>query len=134
MSDRKNIFSIARRGSTDDENQLTELLAYLIQEEPAIASVLLSDFGHKTRSSSVTTQQKVLGGRLDLELEAPRACVVVESKLGSTTDFDQCAKYIEYLASKPAPVRALVLLTKLPEPWPGGVEALASQRDVQLEA
>jgi hypothetical protein len=129
-----NIFTIARRGSADDEDQLTELLGYLLQEEPSVARVLLADLGFKARSCSVTTQRRVEGGRLDLELDSPgNARVVVESKLGSSTDYQQCAKYIEHLASSEPDARALVLLTKLDEAWPQGIEKLAAKRQVQLE-
>lgn len=135
MSRRKNIFAIARRHSAGKEDQLTELLAYLIQEQPAIASELLADVGYKdVPSSTIRTQVGVVGGRLDLELEASdRASVVVESKLGATIGAGQCEKYIEYLASKPMP-RSFVLLTKLDEPWPEGVPELARKRKVKLVA
>jgi hypothetical protein len=133
-TEHKNVFAIARRGSSDNEDQLTELLAYLIQEEPIVADHLLADFGYKATMISSRTQQSVLGGRLDLKLEAPQACVVVESKLGSTTDFAQCAKYIEHLAAKPISGRSLVLLTKFAEPWPEGVQEFAAERSVELVA
>lgn len=134
--DRKNIFAIARRGSTGDEDQLTELLAYLIQEQPAIASKLLADFGYKhVPSSTLKTQRCVVGGRLDLEFEVPEcASVVVESKLGATIGARQCKKYIEHLASKPQKVRSLVKLTKLHEPWPEGIEEFAAKHNVELVA
>jgi hypothetical protein len=129
-----NIFSIARRGSADDEDQLTELLAYLFQEEPSLAQVLLNDLGCEAPSCSVATQRRVEGGRLDLELDSSgHAHVVLESKLGATTDYQQCAKYIEHLASSAVAARALVLLTKLDESWPPGIEKLAAKRQVQLK-
>src|SRR6266480_5386231 len=129
-----NIFSIARRGSADDEDQLTELLAYLLQEEPSLAQVLLADLGLKAPRCSIATQRRVEDGRLDLELDSSgHVHVVFESKLGSSTDYEQCAKYIEHLASSEVAARALVLLTKLDEHWPPGIEKLAAKRQVQLE-
>ena len=38
MSDRKNIFLIGRRGHEGDEDQLTEMLAFLWQQEPEVLS------------------------------------------------------------------------------------------------
>jgi hypothetical protein len=130
-----NIFSIARRGSADDEDQLTELLAYLIHAEPAVGNALLADFGCEARSFAVKTQRRVQDGRLDLELSAPgNAEAVIESKLRAHTTFEQCAKYIEHLSIANAPVRVLVLVTKLHEDWPNGVTELAAERDVRLVA
>jgi hypothetical protein len=88
--------------------------------------------GFGERGWSVTTQETVAGGRLDLSFEASGASVVVESKLGASTDLAQCRKYIEHLASRPGPRRALVLLTKLEEPWPAGIEKIAAAHDVRL--
>lgn len=136
MSGRKNIFAIARYRSTGDEDQLTQLLAYLIQERPAIASTLLAKFGYDIPTSSVNAERCVAGGRLDLEFEAPRARIVVESKLGAKLGADQCEKYIDHLATRPEPllIRSLVKLTKLHEPWPEGIEELAAKRNVELVA
>jgi hypothetical protein len=80
-SERKNIFRIARRGSADDEDQLTELLACLIQEEPEVAPALLRQLGFEGQSCSATTQRRIQDGRLDLEIKAPGISVVIESKL-----------------------------------------------------
>jgi hypothetical protein len=135
MSERTNIFSIARRGSHDDEDQLTELMAWLLHEEPDVAAGLVEGFGFEAKPTSIATQVKVLGGRLDLELTTTgTARVAIESKLGSATDFAQCEKYIDHLAAQDEPVRTLLLLTKLREPWPDGIQELAADRNVHLVA
>jgi hypothetical protein len=93
----KNIFTIARRGSADDEDQLTELLAYLFQEEPSALDAWLTSLGLDGELSSWRTQCVIPGGRLDFVVEHDQAVLIVESKLGSSTDYLQCSKYIDWL-------------------------------------
>jgi hypothetical protein len=38
VGERKNIFLIGRRGHKGDENQLTEMLAFLFQQEPELVA------------------------------------------------------------------------------------------------
>lgn len=132
---RKNLFSIGRREG--NENQLTEMLAYLLQEEDGLAGELLLALGLAARPGchwEVETQRGIPSGFLDLVLGAPgEAFVIIESKLGSYTDYAQMAKYIEYAAELPVTgLRALVFTTQQPEPWPPGIEALAEARGVFL--
>lgn len=49
MNARKNIFLISRKGHERDENQLTEMLAYLFQEERA----LVPDVGRAPSAASL---------------------------------------------------------------------------------
>ena len=128
----KNIFTIARRGSADDEDQLTELLAYLFQEEPGALDAWLKSLGLDGEAWSWQTQSVIPGGRLDLVVEHDQAVVIVESKLGSSTDYLQCIKYIAWLRQVDAERRkVLVLVTKYDEPWPRGIPEFASD-DVEL--
>jgi hypothetical protein len=58
--------------------------------------------------------------------------VIVESKLGATTDREQLTKYIRHAKQVPATtLRALVLITRDPLRWPAGVEDEAGE-DVTL--
>ncbi|MBA3366170.1 MAG: hypothetical protein H0U03_10370 [Actinobacteria bacterium] len=135
MRERKNIFRIARRGHSGDEDQLTELLAFLFQQEPGLLATWLRAIGVHVEVSEwhLRTQQPIANGRLDLELSVPgRALAVVESKLGTTTDFSQITKYIRYAKTVAGDeLRAIVLLTQSHEPWPVGVEEEAGE-DIRL--
>jgi hypothetical protein len=42
MARRKNIFLIGRKGHEGDENQLTEMLAWLFQQEPQLVPAWLA--------------------------------------------------------------------------------------------
>lgn len=117
---------IGRKGHEGDENQLTEMAAYLFQEEPDLIAEWAVTLGlpvHDVTAWEVETQRAVPGRFLDLVLfSRGRAVIVVESKLGSTTDYQQITKYIAYLKTVAAvDARALVFTTQNPEPWPAGV-------------
>jgi hypothetical protein len=104
------------------------MLAYLFQEEPELVPGWLAEAGLPAMDFEgwkLQTQRAVPGGFLDLVLFVPgKALVIIESKLGSTTAFDQVAKYVRYAREMPVDgVKALILLTQHPEPWPSGVEA-----------
>lgn len=127
---RKNLFAIGRKGHEGDENQLTEMLAYLFQEEDNLIRHWLASLDIVVDGIDgwqVETQRSVPGGFLDLVLFAPgQAIAIIESKLGSTTDFQQIAKYVSYakLVNASGP-KALIFTTQSPEPWPPGVEQQA---------
>lgn len=132
---RKNIFLIGRTNSRGHENQLTEMLAYLFQQHPELIGVWLKKVGLVVPEGdwAVHTQRGIESGFLDLVLEIPgRATVIVESKLGSTTDYLQIQKYLGYLAALPTGMlKALVFMTQKPEDLPAGVER-EKQDDVEL--
>lgn len=132
---RKNLFSIGRREG--DENQLTEMLAYLLQEERGLTGQLLIALGLPADPHApwqVETQRAIPNGFLDLVAFVPgQALVILESKLGSFTDFAQMAKYIDYAAAQPvAGLRALVFTTQHPEAWPAGIAEHARSHGVLL--
>jgi hypothetical protein len=118
----KNLFLIARRGREGDENQLTELLAYLWQEQPDLVGVWLGmldlRFGLPA-PWSVDTQGTIPSGRRpDMWVEKPgEALVLVESKLGSSEGLCQLRDYATYLAGRASdtPLRMLVFLTQYPQ-------------------
>ena len=132
----RNIFLIARKGHEGDENQLTEMLAWLLERQRELIPSWLSSLGLEIEREDewlVETQRAVPGGFLDLVLHARgRAIAVLESKLGSTTDLGQISKYVEYLKTvEVTGPRALVFTTQHPEQWPGGADAVAGD-DVRL--
>ena len=57
---------------------------------------------------------------------APDVLVIIESKLGSVTDYRQIAKYLGYAREQPASQRGLILLTREIEALPAGVEEVAA--------
>jgi hypothetical protein len=137
MPTRKNIFVIGRKGHEGDENQLTEMLAYLFQEEPSLIPEWLQSLKIPVQGNEdwqIETQRAVPGGFLDLVLFAPgKALVIIESKLGSTTDFPQLKKYISYAKRvKVSGPKVLLFTTQHVEPWPAGVEAEADDEDPSM--
>ena len=132
MADSWNIFKIARKSSRD-EDQLTDLLAWLLRAEPEVVAALLTSLDCDASTASVATQRRVPDGRIDLELTAEgQAAVVIESNLGSHTTHLQCKTYIEYLAALPVDDRVLVLVTQLHEDWPPGIVDFAADHEVRL--
>jgi hypothetical protein len=84
MSDRKNLFLIGRR--SNDEDQLTEMLAGLWQFEPELPSLWLASLGldvHEVDSWDFETQYTIpSGARPDIALwSEQQVFVLVESKL-----------------------------------------------------
>ncbi len=127
MLERKNIFRIAR-SRAGPEDQLTELLAFLWQEEPELLVRWLATLGIDAGAElTVATQRGVVDGRLDIEVAGAASVVIVESKLGSTTSFEQMQTYIAHARDAvPTGERAIVLLTQSHEEWPLGIKELAS--------
>jgi len=124
----KNIFLIGRQGHRGDEDQLTEMLAWLFERHEELVPGWIASLGLGSSMDGwqVETQRAIPGGFLDLVVYRPgEALVIVESKLGATTDFVQMAKYAGYAKTVTARRRALVLMTQRPHPWPEGVEAVA---------
>ena len=136
MADRKNIFLIGGRGHEGDEDQLTEMLAFLWQERPETLASWLDSLGLSAdvEHAEVETQFVIPSGkRPDIAISAPGARTLVESKLGSGFGETQIRDYLDYLAAVDAH-RALVLLTQRPEVIPGELLATASGHGVTLLA
>jgi hypothetical protein len=118
VSDHVNIFSLARRGHTGEENHLIELLAFLLQQEPAIVPLWLasvSDDLERPAPWAVTTQHVLpTRRRPDLLLErVGEAAILVEVKLGSGEGVRQLADYVRHLQTERSePLRALIYLVK----------------------
>ena len=125
---RKNIFLIGRKGHERDENQLTEMLAYLFQEERDLDLpqwlAALDVCVQGIDGWEVETQRSVPDGFLDLVLfyawEGPRHHGV-EARLDHQLRSDCEVRDLCQERSHPG-TRALVFTTQSPEPWPAGVE------------
>ncbi len=118
----RNVFSIGRR--RHDEDQLTEMLAWLFSVVPEVAVALvelaLGERPAEAEEIEFSTQHWIEGGRLDAVLTAPPLVVVVESKLQSDYGADQLSKYLDWIAAEHAERdrRALMTLTRADAPWP----------------
>jgi hypothetical protein len=132
--DLKNLFLIGRRPY--DENQLTEMLAYVLQGAPELVSALLdaADCRADAADWDVETQRTTDDGRRpDLWLTADDALVVLEIKLGATYSDSQPLDYFRHLEKQPQGTRALVLLTATKDVPPAEVvNAAAANPQVQL--
>lgn len=130
-----NIFSIGRRSG--DEDQLTEMLAWLASAMPSVlATIVELALGEQREvgETRVTTQFSIAGtGRLDALLEGPDHVIIVESKLGSDYGEDQLARYLTWFAKKPNPAttRALLTLTAREAPWPAEARDLATAHGIR---
>jgi hypothetical protein len=132
-----NIFSIGREPR--NENQLTQMLAWLADAVPAVRSALLElAFGERLDGVDVgiTTEHKIAQGRLDAFLTSPSVALVVESKLGSGYGDGQLMKYLAWLDAEFAerPYRALITLTKRgADPWPPQAREFAAERGISAQ-
>jgi hypothetical protein len=117
MPERKNIFLIGRQGHRGDENQLTEMLAFLWQEQPDLVGEWLETIGVSGRGDWTVETQLVTpsGKRPDVVLTGDDSVVLVESKLGSTLSETQIPDYLEFLEAQRHSTRVLVVITQLPE-------------------
>jgi hypothetical protein len=116
----RNIFSLGRR--KDDEDQLTEMLAWLISAVPAVGHRLI-ELALGTEQDAVDTDLRTQlvfqGGRLDAFLGTPSTAVVIESKLRSAYAKGQLRKYLDWIAAQyPGRTQALMTLTRDVAPWP----------------
>lgn len=107
------------------------MLAWLLERERQLIPTWVSTLGMEVKEDDVwevETQRSIPSGFLDLVLFVPgRSLVIVESKLGSTTDYEQITKYVRYARQEPATRSALVLMTQHPHPWPDGVRQEAEK-------
>lgn len=133
MSERKNIFMIGRR--TGNEDQLTEMLAFLWQENPGTLDRWLQAIGLPTDTEQATVETQFVlpnGKRPDISVRTATAWTLVESKLGAGFGSTQIADYLAALSQAKEPRRALVLLTQKPEPIPTDLSHAASENGVGL--
>ena len=136
MAERKNIFLIGRRRMAGDEDQLTEMLAFLWQEEPETLERWLNAVGlaidvDRDRVEVETQFTIPSGKRPDVAILAPESCTLVESKLGSGFGDTQVGDYLEYLGTVSGR-KGLVLLTQMPEAIPERYVDQAEALDVRL--
>lgn len=125
MAQAWNIFSIGR--TKHDEDQLTEMLAWLVACVPAIGHVLVrAAFGEQVDGEvQCVTQSVITAGRLDAFLTGAGFGVVVESKIDSDFSEGQIDKYLAWLETEQADVPQLALLTLTKRP-------LSRQQDAAL--
>jgi hypothetical protein len=115
-----NIFSIGRKPRNED--QLTEMLVWLVGAVPEVGQALVSLALDGTRVDGdleITTQHGIAKGRLDALIIGPQLALIVESKIDSGYGDAQLARYLEWLAETHASRRnrALMTLTAHAAPW-----------------
>jgi hypothetical protein len=134
VADRKNIFLIGRRRNRGNEDQLTEMLAFLWQEAPDTLERWLDAIGVSmdvTRADVVTQFVIPSGKRPDIVIFGDASRTVVESKLGSGFGDTQISDYLDYLEPLEGG-RALVLLTQRPETPPADAVERAEAAGIRL--
>jgi hypothetical protein len=134
VAGRKNIFLIGRRGHEGDEDQLTEMLAFLWQEELQALDLWLDLLGLQTDigTAEVETQFAISSGkRPDILIRSDYCVTLVESKLGSGFGETQIPDYLDFLGAQGGR-RALVLLTQRPEVVPPEFLDMATKSGVAL--
>lgn len=108
MNDDRNIFRLGRRSG--DEDQLTEMLVWLVATVPMVGDVLfrlaadgagLDVTAMELSHLGVSTQQSIAHDRMDAWLWTESLSLVVESKLNAVYGDDQLRKYADWLAGKP---------------------------------
>jgi hypothetical protein len=134
----KNLFLIGR-SRVGLEDQLTEMLAYLWQEEPDLIDSWLRAVGiHPPGVGVWEVATQVVDkktGRFDLVLtKTDEAQVIVESKLGSDVGDRQLERYVDFLGRQREPLRALVTLTESRIRWREELEQSANALGVTFVA
>lgn len=132
MARDQNIFLLGRRESAED--QLTEMLVWLATAVPEVglATVELGLPNMEVEPSTLTisTQHRIVKGRLDALIESDELLLVVESKLDTDYGDGRLVKYLNWLGEEANGRRAaLMTLTAKNAPWPsdavGRAEKLA---------
>lgn len=136
MTERKNIFLIGRRGHESDEDQLTEMLAFLWQEDRQALDRWLDSLGLPTDVdvAEIETQFTIPSGkRPDIIIRVDDSAILVESKLSAGFGETQVSDYLEFLADDAQlDKRTLILLTQRPEVVPVEFENAARESGVVL--
>jgi hypothetical protein len=132
-----NIFSISREPRNED--QLTEMVAWLANAVPAVRRALLQlAFAESLdeREVEITTQHGIARGRLDAFLSSESVALVIESKLGSGYGDGQLGKYLTWLDREFADrqYRGLLTLTADEDPWPELDVEFADARGIRAQA
>ena len=118
MADGVNIFKVARDGHLGEENQLIELFAFLLQQQPELVPMWLASVDESLglQAPWAVSTQHVLPTkrRPDLLLERlGEAVILVEVKLDSGEGMNQLADYAHHLRTERGePLRALIYLAK----------------------
>lgn len=135
----RNVFSIGR--IRHNENQLTEMLAWLAAAVPDVAAKIVglalpSDLPQLDAADvEISTQYSIPRGFLDLLFESQSLVLVVESKLWSGYDSDQLRKYLDWLhGRRDGRVCGLMTLTEFDAPWPQEDEEFADKEAIQRAA
>jgi len=123
----KDFFSaLAKYGSGEDENYLTESFALvinaLLQQEPQIGVEILSrlcvnenEFSFDLDEDiSIATQEPTPQGIPDIKVSSPNKLIYVEVKDYSRVDPNQLKHYRTDLESSNATIKRLILLTRFP--------------------
>lgn len=115
-----NLFAIGREKRKED--QLTEMLAWLIDAVPEVGAAIVAlvfDDAPVDGDRQVTTQYGIAAGRLDALVVDSMSALVIESKIDSDFGDDQVSRYLRWLADhhERRERRGLMTLTAQPMSW-----------------
>lgn len=129
-----NLFLIGRNAGNED--QLTEMLVWLAESVPQVATALdRLAFGEGDRPSDgfeLATQHWFAAGRLDALMTSPSSALIVESKLGSVYGADQIRRYLKWIEEEfpDRPLRGVMTLTAHEAPWSEDDLRFAKEREI----
>ena len=113
-----------------EEDFFTEALAGVLQKTPDVRTKFVewlighNDYKVEITEADIYTQKQVIGGRLDIYINAmsadeQRHVVAVENKISAEESGNQLQRYLEHLSTEnDAETRTLVYITLLSEPKP----------------
>lgn len=119
-----------------DEDQLTEMLAFLWQESPRAFETWLMEMDLPADVTAIGVETQFVlpsGKRPDIAIRSEHGTTLVESKLGAGFGDTQIPDYLHYLGECSG-CRSLLLLTQKPEIPPVEYLILARELEVDLKS
>lgn len=119
-----NHFSCLAKGNPQKENFLSEAFVFVLRKllnptsregcefvKELLGNISGLDFS-KENDITITREEKVEGGRLDIKIETPDKLIYVENKVESSVSIDQLNKYKSHLGKQNKNNSKMILITK----------------------
>jgi hypothetical protein len=119
-----NIFTCLAKGNPQRENFLSETFVFVMRKllnshndqsqqfvRELLKAICAVDF-YEDEHISLTREEKVTGGRIDIKIETPTKLIYIENKIESSVNLDQIEKYKSVLGKQKTKNTKIILITK----------------------